>query len=213
MYRPVTVALFFLTACAAAQKAPSRIGPRPAFDRSTEIALARSAAPATVTDSARILVFTGSRYEVAVAGTNGVSCLVSRPWPDAVEPHCYDREGAETVMAIEMRKNELWHRGASDAEIERVIADGLSNGTFRLPRRPAMTYMMSAANMIYDDAGNKIGAGSHVMIYYPYLSNFDVGFPATPDMHAGIVDQENKPLSNLIILMPTSVPVRGKPQH
>jgi hypothetical protein len=181
------------------------------LDRTTEIALARSAAPATVTDNARILVFTGNRYEVVAPGSNGVSCLVSRPWPAAMEPHCYDREGSETVMQIEMRRNELWHRGAPDEEIERDIADGLNSGRFRLPRRPALTYMMSAGNVIYDDAGNRIGSASHVMIYYPYLSNSDVGFPATPDMHAGIVDQENKPLSNLIILMPTSVPVKGKP--
>src|SRR5687768_9445541 len=43
-----------------------------------EIALARSAAPAEVSDRATVKVLTRKGYEVAKEGTNGVVCLVMR---------------------------------------------------------------------------------------------------------------------------------------
>lgn len=46
--------------------------------RAAEIALARSAAPASISGSARILVLGKHGYETAVAGKNGFVCLVVR---------------------------------------------------------------------------------------------------------------------------------------
>ena len=46
----------------------------------SEIALARSAAPAAISDKATILTLDSQGYQTAVRGTNGFTCLVERSW-------------------------------------------------------------------------------------------------------------------------------------
>ena len=50
------------------------------MDRDAEIALARSAAPASISRDATILVLGRKGYEKAVEGKNGFVCLVGRSW-------------------------------------------------------------------------------------------------------------------------------------
>src|SRR5580698_4565536 len=49
-------------------------------NRDEEIALARSAAPASISNDAEILVLGDRGYETAVKGKNGFVCLVERAW-------------------------------------------------------------------------------------------------------------------------------------
>ncbi|HVA17693.1 MAG TPA: hypothetical protein VMV59_08275, partial [Candidatus Dormibacteraeota bacterium] len=49
-------------------------------DRNAEIALARTAAPASISSDAEILVLGRHGYETAVKGKNGFVCLVERAW-------------------------------------------------------------------------------------------------------------------------------------
>ena len=49
-------------------------------DRNAEIALARSAAPDSISHDARILVLGPHGYETAVEGKNGFVCVVERAW-------------------------------------------------------------------------------------------------------------------------------------
>src|SRR6202030_1440886 len=46
----------------------------------SEIALARSAAPAAISDKATVLTLDSQGYQTAVRGTNGFTCLVERSW-------------------------------------------------------------------------------------------------------------------------------------
>src|SRR5579863_8503012 len=55
------------------------------MDRQAEIDLARSAAPTAISGHATILVLTPRRYETAVEGTNGSTCLVERSWTKAFD--------------------------------------------------------------------------------------------------------------------------------
>lgn len=192
--------------------APNRSGRRVLLDRDLEIALARSAAPPGVSARARVLVFTDSGFVVADSGSNGVTCVVNRSWPQALEPHCYDAEGAASVMPQELLRAELGHRGVPAEEVERQIAAGLASGRFRMPRRPALTYMMSAAQVLYDDDGRRVGAWRpHLMLYYPYLTNADLGLPSTPDMRIGSVFQQGTPGASLVIVMPAFVQAPAAP--
>ena len=45
-----------------------------------EIALARSAAPAAISEKATVLTLDSQGYQTAVRGTNGFTCLVERSW-------------------------------------------------------------------------------------------------------------------------------------
>jgi hypothetical protein len=49
-------------------------------DVNSEIALARSAAPASISDSAEVMVLGPQGYTTAVKGTNGFLCVVERSW-------------------------------------------------------------------------------------------------------------------------------------
>jgi hypothetical protein len=175
-------------------------GPRTLLSREREVALARSAGPATVTAGARVYVLTATGYVVADSGTTGAACYVSRSWPESLEPHCFDAEGATTILPMEMRRVELLAKGSSMDEVEREIADGLIAGRFRLPTRPATSYMMSCAQQLISDEGQSVGKWrSHLMIYFPYLTNESIGMATGPDLTAAVVVNPGTPESNIMI--------------
>lgn len=149
------------------------------------------------------MVLTDSGYSVGEKGNSSVTCVVNRSWAHAVEPHCYDEEGARTVMLIELRRNFLRHRGASESEIEADIGRGLLAGTYKLPSRPALSYMMSPGQILYDDTGKFVGKWRpHLMIYFPYMTNAALGFREQPEMTVGMVSDDGGPSSSLMIIMP-----------
>lgn len=175
-------------------------GPRLSLARDVEVALARSAAPASVSDSASVWIFTEGRYVLAVAGSNGIECYVGRSWAKALEPQCFDAEGARTILRIHMKTTELAHAGVAADEIRRQAAAALAEGVLSLPRRPAMSWMMSAAQVLYSDNGNEVGAWRpHIMIYQPYLDRSMVGGNDT-DPEAGMIVDAGKPMANLMII-------------
>jgi hypothetical protein len=195
------------------QSIPTRTGPRKLLARDVEIALARSAAPASVSANARVLILADTGFVLAVEGSNGVTCIVNRSWPTSLEPHCFDAEASATILPIELRRTVLYQRGIAEPEVERDIARMIASGEFRAPRRPAMTYMMSEGQQLVGDDGKPAGRWRpHIMIYYPYLKSSDVGFGRIPDMKVGMVTDEATPTSSLMIVMPQFIPVAQTPQ-
>jgi hypothetical protein len=188
---------------AAAQSvAGGRSGPRVILPREREIALARTAAPPAVSRDASIMVLTARGFEVAVKGTSGVTCVVNRSHPASLEPHCFDAEGSATVLPMELRRTELLREGKSAEAIDREIAAGLLGGKYRLPRRPAMSYMMSSEQVLYDDEGKHVGKWKpHLMIYYPHLTSADLGLAGLPSTQAALVVDEGKAMSNIMIVV------------
>lgn len=179
-----------------------RPGPRTLLPRAQEIALARSAAPASVSADATVLVLTQGGFEVAESGTSGVTCVVNRSQPESLEPHCFDPEGAATVLPIQLRRTELLMAGKTIPEINREIADGLLSGRYRLPRRPAMSYMMSSAQVLYNDDGKLVGQWQpHLMIYYPHLTAAELGLGGQPSTQAALVVDGGQPLANFIVVV------------
>ena len=182
--------------------AAGRTGPRALLPREREIALARSAAPAAVSQDATVMVLTERGFEVAVQGTGGVTCVVNRSHPESLEPHCFDAEGSATVLPMELRRTELLRDGRSTEEIDSEIAAGLLSGKYRLPRRPAMSYMMSREQVLYSDEGRNVGRWQpHLMIYYPHLSSADLGLVGETSAGAALVVDEGKALSNVMIVV------------
>jgi len=198
-------AILLLPCGLAAQEVTGPPGPRLLLERDHEVRLARSAAPASVSAGARVWLFENGTYVAADSGGNGVECYVSRSWPESLEPHCFDEEGARTIMRLEMRAVELAHAGMAREEAARQLSAGLADGTFRLPQRPAMSWMMSSAQVLFNDSGRRVGAWQpHLMIYYPYLTAEGLGLGAN-DLAAGIVVDAGKPTSNLMIVVPAAV--------
>ena len=190
---------------------PGRTGPRKLLPRAEEIKLARSAAPASVSDSASVWVFTDTGYVLAERGSTGNACYVSRSWPTSIEPHCFDAEGAATMMPLHMHEVLLLHRGMTPTDADREIGARIASGALRLPRKPSMSYMMSAGQQLISDEGNPVGRWQpHVMIYYPWLESAQLGM-RTPDPKAGVITGSGTATSSIMIVMPEFVPVRLSP--
>ena len=170
-----------------------------------EIAMARSAAPDSVSAGATIWVLREGTFEVAVAGSNANHCFVMRSLPHSLEPICYDEEAAATVLPWEFKYFELRTSGASKAELEAALAEALGRGELRAPSRPAMSYMLSSAQRLYDsESGRSAGNWKpHLMLYIPYLTQESMGLaPGTPGM---FVVREGTPMAHLIVVVPDFV--------
>ncbi len=186
-------------------------GPRPLLPRADEVALARSAAPAAVSDSAAVFVLAAEGYELAEPGTSGAACYVSRDWVGSREPHCFDPEGARTIMPMMMRRVELLHRGMTRAYADTVIALGIREGRYRLPARPVMSYMMSEAQVLYAPNGQPTGKWQpHLMIYVPYITARDLGISGRPSAGMPFVVDPGLPTANIMVLMRDFVPVQRR---
>ncbi|NIR46637.1 MAG: hypothetical protein GWN99_19715 [Gemmatimonadetes bacterium] len=178
--------------------APETATPAPRVD--DEIALARSAAPPQVSADATVMVLQDGQYVVGARGSNDVVCMVSRSRPGSREPICYDAEAARTILPMEIRRVELRLAGESSETIERIIAEGIGSGEFQLPRRPAMSYMMSSGQVLISGEGRNVGNWyPHLMLYWPYLRGAELGLQGKPSLQAGVVFDEGLPTAHLVI--------------
>src|SRR5580658_3195977 len=93
-------------------------------DENSEIALARSAAPASISDAAEVMVLRRDGYATAVKGKNGFLCIVERSWgkptddpefwnPKMRAPHCFNPQAARTFLPIYLMKTRMVLAGKS----------------------------------------------------------------------------------------------------
>src|SRR5271166_3943635 len=109
----VTVAVIVLAACqAGAQDAKTTyasMAPLEQYlmeDRSSEIALARSAAPEAVGREAEVMVLGSHGYDTAAKGTNGFDD--PEFWnPKVRAPHCFNAAAARSVLPAYLERTEL----------------------------------------------------------------------------------------------------------
>jgi hypothetical protein len=144
-------------------------------DRNTEIALARSAAPKSISDQAEILVLGEHGYETAVKGTNGFVCVVERSWtagadapdfwnPKVRSPFCLNAEAVETYLPLTIMKTNLALAGKSKTELVAAIQAALDEKKLPPIARGAMCYMMSKQGYLNDRGGHW---RPHVMFFAP----------------------------------------------
>src|SRR6185503_8099919 len=106
------------------------------MERAAEIALAKSAAPPSISDKATILVLTPRGYETAVKGSNGFVCAVERAWmsqydfPQFWNPHvrgplCFNPPAVRSILPYTIRRTELVLAGRSKSEMSAAIKDGI----------------------------------------------------------------------------------------
>lgn len=205
--RLIAVLLVGVLASADAQ---SRAGARPVMDRQQEMALARSAAPTVIGSAARVWLWDGAKYVVGDSGTSPINCYVGRPWVPSVEPHCFDVEGSRTVMPVLMRRVELYAQGKADAAVEREIAAGLKAGRYRVPRRPALSWMMSAHQELVNGGGHAVGRWQpHLMIFFPDLPDKEMGLSGFVQ-GVGFVENPRTPWAAMVLPVSTFVDTTAK---
>jgi len=161
-----------------------------------QIAIARAAGP-PVSAAASIYVLGPHGYVMAVEGTNGFTCLITRDQPDTMAPECYDAAGGPSLKVALFVEDER-AKGVAEAEISAAVKDRYRTGVFGPPARPGVVYMLSDYNYLIDpDTHQLIHFPGHLMFYAPYLKASDVGSgPGAP-----LLTNPGKP-DNLMVVVP-----------
>ena len=134
-------------------------------DTNAEIALARSGAPASISDAAEVMVLGPNGYATAAKGTNGFLCIVERSWgaetddaefwnPKIRAPICFNAAAARSVTDIYLMKTKLVLAGKSKAEIVGALSKALDTKELPALEPGAMCYMMSKQQYLNDGARN-----------------------------------------------------------
>jgi hypothetical protein len=124
------------------------------MSRSAEIALARSAAPASIANDADVLVLGNGGNETAVKGKNGFVCVVERSWakdfddvdfwnPKIRGPICFNPAAARSVFADYLQRTVWVLAGVSKSAMLARTKAALAAKTVVAPEAGAMCYMMS----------------------------------------------------------------------
>ena len=147
-------------------------------DRDAEIALARSAAPQSLSDDAEILVFGTKGYETAATGKNGFTCLVERSWgadfddaefwnPKIRGPICFNAAGAHSILSVYLERTGWVLAGTSREEMLTRTRSAVTANQITPPDTGAMCYMMSKDAYLSDKGGAGGHWHPHLMFYLP----------------------------------------------
>jgi len=141
-----------------------------------EIALARSAAPPTISQDAKILTLGPRGYVTAIPGKSGFVCLVERSWaknfdsadfwnPKIRAPHCFNAAAARSVLPAYLKRTEWVLSGVSREDMLMRTKAELATHDIPAPEVGAIAFMMSKQGYLGDDAHGPWHP--HVMFYLP----------------------------------------------
>jgi hypothetical protein len=169
-YVPLFVVLLLVGARAGAQEKKSAVYPTMApieqyriANREAEIAMARTAAPPSVSAAAEVLVLGGSGYETAVKGTNGYVCFVERSWaagfndpefwnPRLRSPNCFNQPAARSVLPQYQKRTEWVLTGANRQQLIDKARAAFASREFGAPDAGSFSFMLSKQGYVSDAA-------------------------------------------------------------
>lgn len=175
------------------------------MERKAEIALARSAAPDSISLDAEVMVLGQHGYETAVKGKNGFVCMVERSWASPIDdpdfwnprlrsPNCFNAPAARSYLQQTIRKTRLILATRSKAEMVKDIKAALDKKEWPQPESGAMCYMMSKQGYLNHRDGHW---HPHLMFFLPLTdpAAWGAGLPGAPLI--GVKDD----LSRLTVLL------------
>jgi hypothetical protein len=122
-------------------------------DRGAEIALARSAAPESVSRDAEVQLLGRHGFETAVKGKNGFVCIVGRGWtsapisdfwnPKVRVPMCVNAAAARSYLLHIIKITDLALAGRTPTQVNEAIATVIEKKELPPMEPGAMCYMMS----------------------------------------------------------------------
>jgi hypothetical protein len=124
------------------------------MDPNAEIALARSAAPKSISDGAQVLVLGRAGFNVAVKGTNGSACLVQRSWNAAVDfpefwnpkiraPICLNPAAVRSMLPVATFWTKMVLAGESKEQMAAEAKTAFESKKLPALEPGAMSFMMS----------------------------------------------------------------------
>jgi hypothetical protein len=160
------------------------------MDRDAEIALARSAAPESISRDAKVVILGRHGYETAVEGTNGFVCAVERSWmsqfdqpafwnPKLRGAICYNPPAARSVLPIAYMRSQLVLAGLPKEQMISRIKAAYAKKELPALEPGAMSYMMSKEAYLSDDGSHNM---AHLMFYTPLMdgANWGADLPKSP---------------------------------
>ena len=157
--------------------------------RAAEIAMARSAAPPSISNNAEVLAMTKTGYVVAVKGSNGWVCIVGRMWsaglddPEFWNPKgrgaaCLNPEAVHSVLPFYLARARWALAGDTRDEIAKKSEAGYATHRFSEPRGFAL--MLSKESYLND--GVKGPWRPHIMPFVAKdeLAAWGAGFKGSP---------------------------------
>jgi hypothetical protein len=159
-------------------------------NRNAEIALARTAAPESISSDAEVLVLGGHGYETAGKGKNGFVCMVERSWTAGIDdpdfwnpklraPICFNPAAARSYLPLTIKKTDLVLAGHSKAQMFESLKAGLDKKELPAPESGAMCYMLSKEGYLGDQYGHW---HPHLMFFVPQTDavTWGANLPSSP---------------------------------
>ena len=179
------------------------------MERNAEIALARSAAPESISRDAGVMVLGQHGYETAVQGKNGFMCLVERGWSAGLDdpnfwnprlrgPICFNAAAVRSYVPISMKRTESILASQSKARMSEAIQAAFDKKEFPAPEPGAMCYMLSKQQYLGDRGGHW---HPHLMFFVPLTdsSAWGADLPGSP-----ILGSEDKLNRLTVFLIPVA---------
>jgi hypothetical protein len=180
--------------------------------RDAEISLAKSAAPASISDRATIKVLTNDGFEVAHQGDNGFVCMVMRGFtgaptftpvqfrlmsydPKTLAPICLNLRAVKTVLPYYELRTKLAIQGKSPEQIAEAVQDAYEKG--EIPKRAEVSFgYMWSADQVLGPAGHW---HPHIMVYAPNYDNSMLGGNEVGGHLPSLSDDAGTPFSVVVI--------------
>ena len=140
-----------------------------------EVALARSAAPESISKDADVLVLDRNGYRTTVKGRNGFVCAVQRSWtadlddpdfwnPKLRAPTCFNAAAARSILPRVIRRTTVILAGKTKEQLSAEMEAAFEANQIPAIEPGSMAYMLSKQGYLGDQAGHW---HPHVMIYIP----------------------------------------------
>ena len=176
--------------------------------RDEEIALARSAAPPSISSAARVMVLGSRGYETAAEGTNGFVCFIQRSWaatfddpefwnPKIRSPNCFNPQAARSELPQYLKRTEWVMAGATRQQLIEKTRAAYAAHTFTFPEAGAFSFMLSKNSYVNDaTAGPWL---PHVMLFLPHgqADNWGANKEGSP-----IIGQEASDIESTVLFIP-----------
>jgi hypothetical protein len=170
------------------------------MDRDAEIALARSAAPETISRNAEILVLGRHGYETAVKGSNGFVCMVERGWAVGYDdpefgslairaPECHNAASAKTNIPLNLKRTDMVLAGMSKEQMRAGLNAAYAKGELTTPVGGGVCYMMSKGQVLNSAVGHW---HPHLMFFVPLTDDATWGANMAGSPVMAISDKDDR---------------------
>ena len=188
-----------------------------------EIALAKSAAPASISDRATIEILTDSGFKVTHAGDNGFVCLVMRGFtgaptftpaqirfmvydPKTLAPICLNPQAVKTVLPYYDLRTKLGIEGKTPDQISQAVQEAYAKGDLPKRNEVSFAYMWSADQVL--------GPGGHwhphIMIYAPNYENPMIGGNELGSHLPVVSDDAGTPFAVIVIPVSDELAIKAR---